>query len=124
MANKPANAQQKKWMQDITDWACDNLHLLYGSEYSSSNIQRHHVLGRSAKQNKVSIGHWFIIPVPFWLHDVSSNHPENVTHHKKSFVKRFGAQRELFDVMYQSMKDIGYNVPDIDVYHAIMETSA
>jgi len=124
MANKPANAAQRRWLGDITVWAMDNVGLLYGLEYYGSIIQRHHVLGRSAKHNKVHIGHWFILPVPFQLHDVSSNHPENVTHCKKAFVRRFGTQRSLFKRMYQVMKQQGYKVPDIDVYNAIMETSA
>lgn len=126
MAAKPANAAQKKWMEDITDYINENgLGDLYGSDYvHDTRMQRHHVLGRSAKNNKVAIGHEFILPVPFELHDVSSNHPENVTHCKKAFVRRFGTQRSLFKRMYQAMNQQGYKVPDIDVYNAIMETSA
>lgn len=124
MATKQANTAQKKWMEDITEWAFDNIDLLYGNDWSFCHLQRHHVLGRSAKNNKVAIGHEFIIPIPFALHDVSSNHAENVTHRKKAFVKRFGTQRSLFDAMYQRMKEDGYNVPNIEVYNAIMGTSA
>lgn len=123
MANKPANAKQKQWMSDIADWALNNLHKLYGNEYSFSQIQLHHVLGRSAKNNKVAIGHEFILPVPFDLHDVSSDHPENVTHCKKAFVKRFGTQRELFNVMYKDMM-LYYVTPDYDIKTAIMDTNA
>jgi len=124
MANKSANTEQKKWMDSITDWSVDSLHLLYGEEYSFHPIQRHHVLGRSAKQNKVHIGHWFILPVPFELHDPNVDHEAHVGKCKKAFVKRFGAQRTLFDVMYQRMKEEGYNVPNIEVYNAIMGTAA
>ena len=124
MATKPANAAQKQWMKDITEWTYDNLHTLYGNEYLNSNFQRHHVLGRSAKQDKVAIGHWFVIPVPFELHDVSSNHTDNVTHRKKSFVNRFGNQRDLFLTMVESMRDYGYELPPHDVCEAIRGTSA
>ena len=124
MATKPANAAQKQWMKDITEWTYDNLHTLYGIEYLNSNFQRHHVLGRSAKQDKVAIGHWFVIPVPFELHDVSSNHTDNVTHRKKSFVNRFGNQRDLFLTMVESMRDYGYELPPHDVCEAIRGTSA
>lgn len=124
MANKPANAAQKKWMDDITDWSINNLHRLYGDEYSFCRLQRHHVLGRSAKNNKVHIGHWFILPVPFELHDTNVNHEFHVGKCKKAFVKRFGTQRSLFNVMYQRMKEEGYIVPDIEFHDAIMGTRA
>lgn len=125
VASKPANAAQKKWMDDITEWADYNLGLLYGDKYDGSEcIQRHHVLGRSAKHNKVAIGHWFIIPVPFELHDVSSNHHFNVTHCKRNFTNQYGMQRDIFNKVYQGMKTCDYNVPSDEVYSAIMDTRA
>ncbi len=126
MAAKKANSKHIKWMKDITEWAAQprSLAMLYGDEWDMSPIQRHHVLGRSAKHNKVSIGHWFILPVPFELHDVSSNHALNVTHRKKSFIEEFGSQSELFQAMYSCMEMDGYTVPDINIYNAIMGTGA
>jgi hypothetical protein len=121
---KQATTKQKKWMSDITEWAEDNIQLVYGVNYFNANIQRHHVLGRSAKHNKVEIGHWFILPVPFELHDVSSNHPENVTHRKKAFVKRFGNQRDLFLMMVEDMRECGYELPPAEACEAIRMTSA
>ena len=124
--SKPANTEEKQWMKDITDYVNNNgLGDLYGHEYEGRvDIQRHHVLGKTAKQNKTPIGHWFIIPVPFELHDPNMKNEHHVGHCKKAFVKRFGAQREIFDTMYQSMKDEGYNVPNNNIYSAIMSTSA
>ena len=125
MATKKANAAQKKWMNDITEWANENIHMLYDGGYAQDvNFQRHHVLGRSAKNNKVNIGHWFIIPVPFDLHDVSSNNKYNVTHNKKAFVKRFGNQRDLFLEMVKEMRDDGYELPPHNVCESIRNTSA
>ena len=126
MATKPANAVQKKWMEDITDYINENgLGDLYGCDYIyDTRIQRHHVLGRSAKHNKVAIGHWFVIPVPFELHDPNVNHAFHVDKCKKAFVSRFGTQRSLFKLMYQAMKQQGYKVPENYIYNAIMETSA
>ena len=122
---KQANAAQKQWMNDITEWANENLHRLYDGGYGQNGVfQRHHVLGRSAKHNKVAIGHWFILPVPFDLHDVSSNHQYNVTHNKKAFVKRFGNQRDIFMWMLEEMRDDGYELPPFDVCEAIRGTSA
>lgn len=119
---KQANAAQKKWMSDIAKWAEGNLDALYGVEWAGAPYQLHHVLGRSAKHNKVAIGHEFIIPVPVALHDVSSSHPLNVTHHKKAFVDEFGEQCGLFQLMYSAMERSGYKVPSLDIYFAIMGT--
>ena len=125
MAAKKANTVQKKWMDDITLWANNGgLRLLYGDEWEFSAFQRHHVLGRAAKNNKVAIGHEFILPVPHELHDVHSNHGLNVTHHKHKFTNAFGKQRELFNSMYQTMKKEGYIVPDISILDAIIWTNA
>jgi len=120
---KQANAVQKKWMSDIAEWAHQELGGLYDG-YCGDSFELHHVLGRSAKQNKVAIGHEFIIPVPFELHNVMANHPDNVTHFKKNFVKRFGTQRSLFLWMANSMDEMGYATPDIYILNAISETSA
>ena len=78
MANKPANIEQKKWMISITEWANDNIHMLYGKNWSGCQFQRHHVTGRSSKQDKVHIGHYFIIPVPFEMHDPNVDHEFHV----------------------------------------------
>ena len=121
---KQANTAERKWMSDIADWAEYHIDRLYGCEYFCAELQLHHVLGRSAKNNKVAIGHWFILPVPFKLHDVSSNHHFNVTHRKNNFTNQYGMQRNIFNKMYQSMKDQSYEVPSIEIYNAIMDTRA
>ena len=124
MANKPANAKQKKWMADIAEWSICKLGMIYGCEYDGAMVQLHHVLGRSAKHNKVAIGHWFVIPVPFWLHDISGNSEYNVTHNKHNFTERFGKQSQLFSDMMVDMEMNGYEVPSQEVYNAIMDTKA
>lgn len=125
---KQANAAQKRWMKSIADFIeNESLGILYGPEFEGrKDFQLHHVLGRSAKHNKVAIGYWFIIPVPIELHDVHSNHPDNVTHFKKNFVKRFGQQCGIFQCLVGCMQQFGeydMNVPD-EVYAAIMDTNA
>lgn len=121
-----ANAAQKEWMQTITDWYFD-----WGWRSGSSSydlvgfgtIQRHHVMGRKAKHNKVAIGEWFVLPIPFVYHDVNSNHQLNVTHHKHAFTDKFGLQSELFKEMIESMVDHGATLPfGDDVINAIMDT--
>ena len=123
MATKPANAVQKKWMSDVARWASAHLGELFPG-HDIHAIQLHHVLGRSAKHNKVAIGHEFILPVPYELHDVNSNHELNVTHHKHAFTDEYGMQRWLFDSMYYSMISHGYTVPSSEIHLAIMDTRA
>jgi hypothetical protein len=126
MAMKQANTAQKQWMSDIANFINEvGLGLFYGEEYRGRiDFQLHHVLGRSAKHNKVDIGHWFILPVPFELHDVDSNHKLNVTHNKKAFIAIFGKQSFIFAAMFDLMSEHGYSVPSDEVYNAIMDTSA
>ena len=125
MATKPANTEQKKWMRDMSDFIqAVGIDKFYGDEFRGGNFELHHVLGRSAKHNKVSIGHEFIIPVPFDLHNVLSNHSDNVTHFKHNFTKRFKMQREIFHDIYVEMKNYKYQVPDELVLNEIMNTNA
>ncbi len=121
-----ANAAQKKWMQTITEWYFD-----WGWRSGSlsydlvgfGSIQRHHVLGRKAKHNKVAIGEWFVLPLPFIYHDVSSDSPYNVTYHKYMFTEQFGLQSELFKGMIDSMVETGITLPfGQDVIDAIIDT--
>ena len=123
---KQANVTQRKWMDDITDYVNENgLGDLYGHEYEGrTDIQRHHVLGRAAKHNKIDIGHWFIIPVPFELHDPNMKHPQHVGHCKKSFIKKFGSQRGIYEHLTTLMLCQGYAVPPINAHYAILETNA
>ena len=124
---KKANVAQKQWMKDISD-ACQYgvIGALYGEEYDDcDNWQLHHVKGRSFKHNKVSIGHWLILPVPFDLHDVSSNHPLNVTHHKNAFTNEFGMQTELMGELVGLMSAMGfYKLPPDNVLEAIEDLNA
>lgn len=122
---KQANKVQKKLMEDIAIWAANGgLRLLYGDAWEFSPMQLHHVKGRSFKHNKVAIGHEFILPVPFDLHDVSSNHKLNVTHHKHAFTDEFGKQSEMYEVMYLDMECQGYTVPSLNILHSILGVNA
>jgi hypothetical protein len=122
-------ASQKQWMTDIAEWyqevgfRCVFLGNLGHDDIQGYNFQLHHVGGRKLKQNKIPIGDWFILPLPVRLHDVGSNHPYNVTHHKHAFTDHFGLQSELFKEMIDSMVDHGAELPfGQDVINAIMDT--
>lgn len=118
------NAKEKAFMKAVMDF--HNEHgcaYLYGFEWHNHALQCHHVAGRSYKHNKIKIGHWFILPVPFDLHDVSSNSTLNVTHFRHRFTDKFGFQRCLWAKMVERLircEVIKWDdVPD-SVYDAIM----
>lgn len=117
-----ANALKTKWLGMVTDWYHD-VGYKNGNLNGCYRLNRHHVTGRKSKHNKIAIGHWFVIPVPFIYHDVSSNDIYNVTHHRHNFTGKFGLQSELFKEMIESMVSFGYELPfGQDVIDAIMDT--
>lgn len=116
-----ANAKQRLFMSDIAHW-CENYNgiaTLYGMDWAGSPFHIHHVKGRSFKHKKTQVGHDFIIPVPISLHDVHSNHPLNVTHHKHAFTDEFGSQGSIYQVMVSCMSLLGYPVPSKEILEII-----
>lgn len=104
----------KQWMSTLAE---------YGPVIEGSGpVQLHHVLGRTYKNNKILIGPWFILPLPWQYHDVHSNDPLNVTHHKHLFTQEFGLQCNLFAEMVETLQDRGYKVPSHDVLDSIAQT--
>jgi hypothetical protein len=73
--------------------------------------QLHHVYGRTYKHNKVLIGPWYVILLPWHLHDVASNDENNVTHYPKRFAQVYGFQRDLFLEMCDSFVTNGIILP-------------
>ena len=116
-----ANAEQKRWVANVVNW-----YEAIGYEQGELNgyhMQIHHVVGRKGKHNKVAIGEWFILPLPFRLHDVSSGSELNVTHYRHRFTDAFGLQSELFKEMIESMAESGITLPfGQDIINAIMDT--
>tara|TARA_B100000768_G_scaffold93931_1_gene87848 strand:- start:1001 stop:1381 length:381 start_codon:yes stop_codon:yes gene_type:complete len=102
------SAKEKRFMKAVMDFHLSyGVGYLYGDEWHREPIQCHHVAGRTYKNNKVHIGHYFILPVPFVLHDVSSNNHLNVTHWRNSFTATFGMQRDLWLSMVSRMHSKG-----------------
>lgn len=119
------NKQEKEFMKAVMDFHKDyGVGYLYGGEWRGSDLQCHHVAGRAYKQNKIHIGHYFILPVPVFLHDVSSPHPLNVTHWRNRFTATFGMQRYLWESMVSRMHSLGAieELPPIDVILSIART--
>lgn len=107
---------QKDWLSTLADYGC-----VVSRERQP--IQLHHVMGRTYKHNKVLIGPWYVLPLAFRYHDVSSDNPFNVTHYRKKFAIEKGYQRDLFRKMCLDMIELGVTIPfDQDVMDAIMDS--
>lgn len=116
------NAQEKQFLKAVADFHNDyGIGYLFGDEWQGSPFQIHHVAGRAYKQNKVHIGHYFILPVPVVLHDVHSNHALNVTYYRHNFTATFGMQRELWLSMVSRMHSKGAidELPTLQIMEAI-----
>ena len=105
----------KQWLEIVTEHGC----VVTGR----SDIQRHHVFGRKYKQDKVHIGEFYVIPLWWELHDISSNHPNNVTHYPKRFAKAYGMQKVLFAEMVETLQNGGHEIPSDEILRAIGATS-
>ena len=117
---KKQNADEMAWLARVAQYAEQ-----HGSipEGAPGAFEIHHCVGRAAKQNKIHIGNYFILPISFEMHNVMSNNPLNVTHFRKRFTEEFGTQRDLFAKMVETIaEEDGANPVPEDVFNAIMTT--
>lgn len=115
MNEKPTKAEEKAWLQRVAEYGC----VVTGQ----SNIQIHHCVGREGKQDKCHIGRWFVLPLAFELHDVSSNHPLNITHHRKRFIEEYDLECILFWNMCLEIEKIAPLPFGREELQAIMNTN-
>lgn len=119
------NAKEKLFMKAVMDFHKDyGVGYLYGDEWQGSQLQCHHVAGRTYKQDKIHIGHYFILPVPVFLHDAHSPHPLNVTHWRNRFTYEFGMQRDLWLSMVSRMYSQGAidELPTLQIMESISKS--
>lgn len=110
-------AAQKRWQELVAGLGC------IVTRAHPSHCQLHHVAGATYKHNKILIGPWFILPLAKSLHDVGSDDPHNVTHHRRAFTEQHGTQASLFfKVVYAALLQ-GHHIPfEMDVLNAIADT--
>ena len=112
---KAPNAHAKRWQQAVREAGC----IITGS----SLVHLHHMGGRALRHNKSDIGHYAVLALFFELHDVSSNDPLNVTHHKKAFHREYGSNAKLFkatidEVLLTNSDDV---LPPENIIEAIID---
>lgn len=101
---KPSKAIVDKWLGMVADYGC----VITGR----SDIHIHHCVGRKYRIDKREIGGIFVLPLTVELHDVMSNHPLNVTHHRKAFVEKYGRECDLSNDMCQKIGELPFD----DIY--------
>lgn len=117
ITSKQTKKQEKLWYEMIARYALDNGCFPH---HNFTAFQMHHAKGRKFVHNKVAVGGWFVLPIEFKYHDVSSNNPFNVTHHKKRYEIEFGKQADQFLAMCAVMREQYGDLPfDDEVLHAI-----
>ena len=118
MRSKQRTAIEKQWHSDVAEFASNGSFMvsIYGGHCSNPReFQLDHILGAQAKRkvNLVSekVGEFAVIPVPIELHDITSNHPLNVTTNKKKFESVIGNRLDIWLRMVFLMESSGYTIP-------------
>ncbi len=80
---RPPTAKQKRWHESLRQIGC----IASGQPL----VQIHHLEGSTFRHKKEWCGQWWALPISWELHDVHSDHPLNVTHHKNAFHAHYGS---------------------------------
>lgn len=99
-----ANAEEKRFMSWVKEQSC----IVCGNDGPSIV---HHCEGSTFKNNKVLVGHWFLLPLCLEHDSVITNESRRV------FRERFEPQSSLWAKL---IKGYGVSPPD-DVYAAIID---
>lgn len=105
------NAAERRWLEAVVDYGPAALDL------SCQKMEVHHVAGRSAKHNKVDIGHWWILYLPKTLHDLAGTPAFDQQIFGFTFGGRWDAEKLLFRRVASDLREL---IPD-EVYQAIMD---
>jgi hypothetical protein len=117
--NAPS-AAQTRWRETVRRVGCIATGSVNHEPTEPGDIQIHHVLGQSAVRNGVPVGHWFILPLHWRLHDIASDYPVNITTSKTRFLQQYGSEKNLFMKMIYGFLMAGIELPfDMAVLNAI-----
>ena len=102
LRNSQPNAEEKRWRESVREQGC----VLTGSP-----AVIHHCVGRTARHNKVDIGHWWVIPLDPREH---------------SFIHAMGSHRKLYEkalfrLVIASAMRLETPLPSPDVLDAIFD---
>lgn len=103
-------AAQKRWQESLRNYGC----LVSRSPY----CEIHHIVGASAKRQKIWVGQWSVLPLHYRYH----RDPEckvNVTEHKRMFEALFGNQWDILVKVINKFQRQGRPIPPEEVILAI-----
>lgn len=111
--NQKPTKKQIEWREAVREMGCVN--------HPGKRAEIHHVVGVTGRQDKIKIGHWFILPLCTECHRTDPEY--NVTTWRKRFTEHWGDQRALFaevvDWYLQTHRELPFGS---DVYNAISNT--
>ena len=105
------NAAQKRWMEAVR---------AQGSIISGGPAVIHHVVGRTAKHNKVAIGHWWILPLTDDEHKLL--HSDKAAFDLQWLCadqNRWFVEKEMFQLVMDKLHPESIEMVPEDVYDAI-----
>ena len=119
---------EKEWLETVVDFAESTswLNDKYGAICNPSRFEIDHILGARTKRkiNGVSwrVGELAIMPIPYELHNVMSNHKYNRTTQPANYRMLFSHETQVWLSMINTMYVDGYEIPfDDDVINAIVK---
>lgn len=127
MYTKPKTKEEKEFLEQVIEFANETSWLgdiFHQHCHTYKNYEIHHCKGAQTKvkttMGTLKIGEFFILPVPFELHNIKSNHPLNITNRKSAFESEFGTQKALWYNMITRMIDLGYKALPDHIVKAVM----
>jgi hypothetical protein len=108
------NAEQKEWRELVR---------ASGSivrDFTAPKIEIHHPAGRTAKHNKIQIGHWWILPLTPRQHSLIDSDKSEFEMQALDFVPggRWDCEKYLFREL---LRKVGSDHVPWEVYAAIMD---
>jgi hypothetical protein len=125
---KNPTALELKWRGIVADFARETswtFHWFGNYVNSVSKYELDHFLGARAKRkvglSSESVGELAILPIPYELHNIMSDHEFNKTLRPAAFRKEFCRDEMLFQDMIDNMRSDGYEIPfSQDIINAIV----
>ena len=110
--NNPPTAEQKRWREKVRAIGCIACGERMGTEI-------HHCAGRTAKHNKIAIGHWWILPLCHGCHVLLTEGPDRLAEARFgfTFVGRWDLEKLLYADLMTHFRD---DVP-LDVLNSIYD---
>ena len=118
--NNAPSAEQERWRETVRRVGCIATGADLAEPIEPGMVEIHHCLGASAVRDKVAVGHWYVLPLHFRLHNIASDYPVNITNDKPRFTQAYGSEKALFMTMIYGFVMAGIALPfEMDVLNAI-----